>query len=330
MRVIDKVVMKIRYMRHANSLRRVDTNVIPTVKKEIRLFAVVRNEALRIRWFVNYYSKLGIDRFFFVDNDSSDGTREILASWENVHVFITRDSFKASKCGSFWRERLLGKYGNDHWCLVADADEMFIYPGYENTSLHDLCKSMENEGSLGMKCIWVQMYSKDSIRSSKWRDGEDPLTFCSYFDRNSAEECPHPTKFGWEFNIHKAPLFFRCKNGPRLSRGHHIFHWHGQNRESQHRGAVLHFKFTSDLYERCEEILQRLQHFKSEEKYGGFYRAMVENPDMNLMHSGSVHFDNSTQLVDLGIMHVRSDMQGGDDSAVPTKFATDGPQLGTS
>jgi len=33
--------------------------------------------------------------------------------------------------GVDWQNALLNEYGMNHWCLTVDADEWFIYPGYE-------------------------------------------------------------------------------------------------------------------------------------------------------------------------------------------------------
>ncbi len=43
------------------------------------LFTVLRNEKVRLPYFLQYYRDLGIDHFLIVDNDSDDGSREYLA-----------------------------------------------------------------------------------------------------------------------------------------------------------------------------------------------------------------------------------------------------------
>ncbi len=55
-------------------LKSVDKKVIPDLKNEIRLFAIMRNESLRLPHFINYYKKLGVDRFIIIDNNSSDSS----------------------------------------------------------------------------------------------------------------------------------------------------------------------------------------------------------------------------------------------------------------
>ena len=49
-------------------LKRLDTHGIPEDKSEIRLFGVVRNESLRMPYFLDYYRRMGVMRFFIVDS----------------------------------------------------------------------------------------------------------------------------------------------------------------------------------------------------------------------------------------------------------------------
>lgn len=246
---------------------------------------------------------MGVDRFFFVENDSTDDTVDVLSRYDNVHVFSTKGSYKKSFFGCIWRLKLFRKYGHDYWCMVVDADEMFIYPDYENTSLKEFCKKLESENFLGYRAIWMQMYSDRPVRQTVWEDKTDPLELCPYFDIDSHKPGPHPKVMQWEYTLDKAPLFYRCKGGPDVWIGQHTFE--GSRKESQiskGRGAVLHFKYTADLHERAEEEKLRRQHWASEQKYGGFFHSLQRNPDLALTYEDSVKFEGSEQLVDLGIM----------------------------
>jgi Glycosyl transferase family 2 len=55
-------------------LKRLDKHRISEDKNEIRLFGIVRNENLRLPYFLDYHRSIGVARFFIVDNDSGDGT----------------------------------------------------------------------------------------------------------------------------------------------------------------------------------------------------------------------------------------------------------------
>ena len=45
----------------------------------IMVFATLRNERIRLPYFLDYYRRAGIGHFLFVDNDSDDGSAEYLA-----------------------------------------------------------------------------------------------------------------------------------------------------------------------------------------------------------------------------------------------------------
>jgi glycosyltransferase involved in cell wall biosynthesis len=111
----------------------------------------VRNEYAKLPYLFDHYRRLGVDRFFVIDNGSTDGTRAFLLSQKDTHVWTTTESFKKAKFGSKWFEILLKKYGTDHWCLIADADEVFVYPDYEHVTLHQLAYFLEQEGSTALK-----------------------------------------------------------------------------------------------------------------------------------------------------------------------------------
>ena len=120
-----KIVNNVKYL-----LKRLDNEPIPSDKEEIRLFAVARNEELRLLYFLQYYFKNGVDRVFIIDNCSTDSTVEIALSVENVHVFQVQQDYKGNY--GYWMEYFLETYGTNYWCIVVDIDELFLYPFIEN------------------------------------------------------------------------------------------------------------------------------------------------------------------------------------------------------
>ena len=47
-------------------------------KNSILAFTTLRNERVRLSYFLDYYRDLGVDHFLIVDNGSTDGSREYL------------------------------------------------------------------------------------------------------------------------------------------------------------------------------------------------------------------------------------------------------------
>jgi hypothetical protein len=62
---------------------RIDTRPIPE-RQELRAFLVVRDEIARLPDVFRHHRGLGIERFFVVDNGSSDGTLEFLQDQSDV------------------------------------------------------------------------------------------------------------------------------------------------------------------------------------------------------------------------------------------------------
>jgi hypothetical protein len=116
-------------------LERRDDRCLAIAPEEILCCLVARNERPRLPYFLEYYRKLGVDRFFVIDNGSNDGSVEWLLDQADVHVWYSELSFKRANFGSSWFELLLRRYGVGHWCLTMDADEFLIYEGAPERTL---------------------------------------------------------------------------------------------------------------------------------------------------------------------------------------------------
>lgn len=165
-------------------LRYLGRQQIPDDASEVRLFSVMQNESLRLPAFLRHYRQLGIKRFFIIDNKSSDTTVALLMQQPDVHLFQTDASFAASGHGVNWMNTLLSRYGIGHWCVMADADELLVYPGYETVSLPQFCTQLQANGAEAMQAILLDMYSDKPLSSLAYSQGQDLVEVCPYFDGN--------------------------------------------------------------------------------------------------------------------------------------------------
>lgn len=163
-------------------LRYLGRQQIPDDKSEVRLFSVMQNETLRLPAFLRHYRELGVKRFFIIDNQSSDATVALLTEQPDVHLFQTDASFAASRHGVNWMNGLLSRYGIGHWCVLADADELLVYPDYENIKLPQFCAQLLTEGAEAMQAILLDMYSDQPLSSLAYSQGQDLIEACPYFD----------------------------------------------------------------------------------------------------------------------------------------------------
>jgi len=149
-----------------HSLVRIDSRPVSDELSEIRAFMTVRDEILRLPRTLDHYREIGVARFFVIDNGSADGTRQFLMAQPDCHVFVTHDSYSDSTNGMDWQNALLNEYGVNRWCLTVDADEWFIYPGYERKSLSDLAMYLDRTGAQGIFSFLLDMYGSVPIARS--------------------------------------------------------------------------------------------------------------------------------------------------------------------
>src|SRR5690349_11970638 len=130
---------------------------------EVAVMCVLRNEAARLPLFFEHYKKLGVDRFFMVDNDSSDGSHEILLAEPLADVFHTAASFYDSCFGIYWYNGLAREYCSGNWVLMADADELLVYDGMEAHGLRDLAGWLRRQGFDRLFGLMLDVYPSGAI-----------------------------------------------------------------------------------------------------------------------------------------------------------------------
>jgi hypothetical protein len=157
---------------------------------EIRLFSKCRNELLRLPAFLEHYRRLGVDRFYFADNESSDGTTRYLTSQPDAHVFATTGRFREARGGTEWLNALMARFGVGHWCVNVDVDELLVYPGSESATLPKLTAFLESSGHQALSCMLLDMYPGGSLEDVSYRQGEDLISSAPYFDPGPYERIP--------------------------------------------------------------------------------------------------------------------------------------------
>jgi hypothetical protein len=157
---------------------------------QILAFARCRNEALRLPAFLQHYRGLGVDRFFIVDNDSSDGSPEYLAGQPDVRLFSTRSRYREARSGIDWLNALLRAFGVGAWCVTVDIDELLVYPGSEHTSLRTLTDYLDRRGYEALSCVLLDLYPAGRLNECLYRAGDDLLAAAAYFDPGPYEKSP--------------------------------------------------------------------------------------------------------------------------------------------
>jgi hypothetical protein len=162
---------------------------------EIRLFSKCRNEVLRLPAFLRHYRKLGVNRFFLVDNASTDGTLEYLLKQPDVHVFRTTGRFREARGGTLWLNALLSDFGVGSWCVTVDIDELLYYPGDEAASLTTLTRYFDTKGYQALYCLLLDMYPEGPLGQIEYTPDQPlesvaPLFESTPYRRLPTKNCP--------------------------------------------------------------------------------------------------------------------------------------------
>jgi glycosyltransferase involved in cell wall biosynthesis len=290
---------------------------VPKKRNEIRLFAMARNESLRLPYFIKYYQDLGVERFIFIDNGSTDDTKDIIRDTPNSHLYETSESFKFYPN---WNELLFRWHGTDNWCLAVDIDEFLVHPDVERLGLRGFCASMDQVGATALQCILLDMYSDRSFADNLYRSGEDPLAVCPYYDVEveSDKRCILNPKhfrrfevarftgnmrrrvFHLDENLSKTPLF-KYHGGMYLAAGRHYID--GATFDLR-RAALLHMKYLQDFNQRVTEEAAREEHANNAASYKTYAAKVSENKAISAYCPGSHRLTSSQDLVDDGIITV--------------------------
>jgi hypothetical protein len=301
---------------------------------------------------------LGVSRFFFIDNDSSDGSSEYLREQGDVRVFHTAGGFREARDGTAWINALLGEFGIGVWCLVVDVDELLIFPGSESVSLPALTAFLDRHGREAVFCLLLDCYPAGRLCDCSFLAGDSLLDVAPYFDvspyqRTPIEHCPgvlvkggmRERVFYPEYRMRglgsklfdamlyrvllRLPLVrdvsvvqgWRRPTPPcltkvplvrwrRESRFLHSTHWIAPQPVAQETGVLLHFKFLGDFHARAVGEVERDQHWDGSTEYRRYARRLNSNPDMTLIGAESTRFEDSAQLVRLGLMQDTSGWAG--------------------
>ncbi|MBO6601752.1 MULTISPECIES: glycosyltransferase family 2 protein [Paracoccaceae] len=290
---------------------------------DVLCFVTLRNEKLRLKYFLEYYRDRGISHFFFVDNDSTDGTREFLAAQSDCSVWTTSASYKRSRFGMDWLNWLLMKYAHGHWSLVVDPDEFLVYPFCDSRPIPALTDWLDASSIKSFGTMLLDMYPKGSITAQPYHDGQNPFEIACWFDAGN-----YQIKRNWQFgNLWiqggpRARLFFpdRPERAPALNkiplvkwnrsyafassthmllpRGLNLVYdeWGGEKTS----GVLMHAKFLDTFTSKAEEELERRQHYANSHEYKAYHAGLNEDP--NFWCKWSERYINWRQLEILGLM----------------------------
>lgn len=286
-------------------------------------FLTVRNEALRLPFFLAHHRRLGVKHFLIVDNGSRDETATYLAGQPDVSLWSSPNSYKSARFGMDWLGYLLMRYGHGHWCLTLDADEILIYPYWPERPLQSLTDWLDSKSLAAFGALMLDLYPKGPTDQTRYQKGDDPAGRLQWFDAAGyTRRRQEPLRNLWQQGGARARMFF--KKRPHLAPTLNKLPLVKWNRRyvfvnsthallprrlnllydgvpsQQISGVLLHTKFLNTIGARSKEERRRKQHFRNSALYNAYYDALIGNPD--LWYEDSVRYTGWRQLVDLSLM----------------------------
>jgi hypothetical protein len=313
----------VRAWRKSRSLRVVADRTGAIGPQDVLCFCTLRNEKVRLKYFLSYYRDRGVSHFLFVDNDSNDGTREFLAEQPDCSVWTTPASYKRARFGMDWINRLLRLYGHRHWCLVVDPDEFLVYPFSDTRPIPALTDWLDASSIKSFGAMILDMYPKGPITAQPYAEGQDPFEIACWFDPGN-----YVIKRNWAYGnlwiqggprarlffadtparapaLNKIPLVkwhrsyaYASSTHMLLPRGLNLVfdEWGGEKTS----GVLLHAKFLDTFTDKAAEELERRQHYAASAEYRAYHAGLSENPDF--WTKWSERYINWRQLEILGLM----------------------------
>lgn len=282
----------IRAFRKRRELRSIALRAEAIRSSDILLFSTLRNEKVRLPYFLKYYRQLGVNHFLIVDNDSDDGSREYLAAQPDVSLWTTRHSYKRSRFGVDWLNWLQMRYGHEHWCLVVDPDEFFVYPFCDTRPLRALTDWLDASNIKSFPAMLLDMYPKGPLDAQPYHEGQDPFEIAQYFDSGNYI-LQRNRRFGnlWIQGGPRARTFFANdpEQAPALNKiplvrwrreyayvsSTHMLLPRGLNQVydewggEKASGILLHAKFLDTFAIKAEEEMRRGEHYAASAEYNG-------------------------------------------------------------
>lgn len=313
----------IRAVRKSFELTAVQDNTAAIKPRDVILVATMRNEKVRLPYFIRYYRDMGVQHFLIVDNGSDDGTAEFFDGMEDVSLWATTASYRRSTFGVDWVNWLCRRFAHGHWTLVVDPDEFFIYPFCDTRPIQALTDWLDNSGIRSFSAMLLDLYPKGRLEDQPYVEGQSPMEVASWFDSGNYTIKRNPT-YGnlWIQGGPRSRVFFpdRPEKAPALNKTP-LVKWHrkyafvssthallprGLNQVydewggEKASGILLHTKFLDTFGAKAREELERKQHYAGSVEYTAYAEQLKGEPE--LWCKWSEKYLNWRQLEILGLM----------------------------
>lgn len=267
------------------------------------LICAQKNDLVRIKELVQHYRKMGIKHMVFIDNESTDGSREWIEEQDDIDLYIIHSQYTTIRREA-WINRMISFYGYNKWYIVVDSDEFLVYSGMEDHPITELIDKCIKNGFNTVRGIMLDMYSDDTL----FADGDviDFRSRCNCFDRDGYYE--KPNRFFREVHggvreramdtsaiLTKYPIFY-FKKGTFEECSHYRFPY-VENLTAPCWFGILHYKFIDGKdVEKIKDRVRNGNYANGSEQYKGYLRTIETKNNAAIDHEKTEFYIDSKSL----------------------------------
>jgi glycosyltransferase involved in cell wall biosynthesis len=290
-------------------------------RNEAVVTCVVKNGEFYIESFIRHYLRMGFRHIFFLDNGSTDNT--IAIAQQHPNVSICASSLPIEAYQRVFKSYLAQTSTQGGWCLDADIDEFFDYPGSDAVGLRDFLDYLNQRQATAVITQLLDMFSHRPL-SELSREGNDLTSVYQYYDLSDVTRTEYRgavmvARYGArnEVTNAQAALYFggirkTLYGNNCLLTKHSLFvpgsgvelfpHVHFMNRArlADVSCLMLHYKLTSTA---LESAVQNKEGFVGNSQgYLNFINFLTNHPDQALKNETAVRFRRADDLVESGFL----------------------------
>jgi hypothetical protein len=295
---------------------------IPQSPNQAVVTCVVRNGEFYVEAFIRHYRRMGVRHIVFLDNGSTDRTLSLAQKFENVT--IVRSSLGIQAHQRLFKRYLAKRFAPGSWCLDADIDEFFDFPGSDRIGLDQFLEYLVEGRHTAVVTQLLDMFAPLTLADSQKLGAENLSEDYSYYDISNVTREPYfnaeiarkvaagnllshrdtqllwggirETLWGNHCLLTKHSLFLQ-ETGMQLFSHVHFLNY---ARVADVSCAMLHYKLAGDIMAVAE---QNRSGFAGNGKgYNDCIEFLKNNPGYQLRQPTAVKLVNASQLVDSGFL----------------------------
>ena len=196
-RIRNRLAKADRRRKFASAVEHLHGDGFHVPEGEVLAIVLVRDGAYYLDAFFDYYRKLGIKYFAFIDNGSTDDTIARIRNEEGC--VIDRAVLPLAQYEDLMRGYPAQKYGQNRWCLYVDMDEQFDFEGRETHGLHALICYLEARGDTALMAQMLEMFPCTPLATVKDFTFVQSLDTFGHYDISTVDSFDyHSPQIGFE------------------------------------------------------------------------------------------------------------------------------------